>query len=630
MKNKIAVLTTGWATDYLIKIYNGIKNTITNLNTDIYFFTCYQFNEINGQNNSTGYNIFNLIDYKNFDGVIILSDLILDPTVLEREHQKILKAGIPAVAIGKPLKGLHFIKSENFIGYNELIEHLITKHNITKFAYIGGPENDPGAMERKNGFVTSLKKHNLAVLTSNIFLNGNWSIDFAYNNAKTVFERPSDKWPEAFICINDFSVLGVIQAAREKNIKIPEQVKVIGFDNLEISTSSIPSISTVDCDIEAIGESAIKLLMSQSKDPKSIKIPSKAVFRQSCGCVHDFSPEQTNFYNHKTMANIDFENFSTQLGNIEDIFLNAQDTYSLINDLGNFFYDHNHIEGGDFSILLNSDWTASMANDGNEVINQEYSKQLNSIITLQSYERKVNEIISSKDLIPSSLTSTESSMYILLPIYNKQRVFGYFISKDNPSMIKNKNGYNWTKNFGSALERFRQKNMYKLMSEQFLKLSTTDGLSGVLNRVAMKKLAEPFYNSNKKNGFISILLFIDINSMKIINDKFGHLHGDLAVKTVANTISSVIPRQWLCVRYGGDEFFVLGNNKNYRGEDFCNLITTKLKENTSKMALPYPLTVSTGAITIPSSSPLSLEDAVKKVDEVMYLNKKKFHDMQKR
>ena len=45
--------------------------------------------------------------------------------------------------------------------------------------------------------------------------------------------------------------------------------------------------------------------------------------------------------------------------------------------------------------------------------------------------------------------------------------------------------------------------------------------------------------------------------MKTINDKFGHLHGDLAVKTIASVISSVIPKNWLAIRYGGDEFMLI-------------------------------------------------------------------------
>ena len=71
--------------------------------------------------------------------------------------------------------------------------------------------------------------------------------------------------------------------------------------------------------------------------------------------------------------------------------------------------------------------------------------------------------------------------------------------------------------------------------------------------------------------------------MKHINDNFGHLHGDLAVKTVAAAVLQIVPKNWKVVRYGGDEFLVVGNSYNYKGEDYCQLITECLNK---KVAFP--------------------------------------------
>ena len=113
--------------------------------------------------------------------------------------------------------------------------------------------------------------------------------------------------------------------------------------------------------------------------------------------------------------------------------------------------------------------------------------------------------------------------------------------------------------------------------------------------------------------------------MKFINDNFGHLHGDLAVKTIAAAVMEVIPKNWLPIRYGGDEFLVVGNSKNYKGEDYCKIITDRITKKTSIMKLPYLLSASVGTYSVPPNSPMTLEEAVEKCDELMYEVKEAFH-----
>ncbi|MBQ1174813.1 MAG: GGDEF domain-containing protein, partial [Treponema sp.] len=116
--------------------------------------------------------------------------------------------------------------------------------------------------------------------------------------------------------------------------------------------------------------------------------------------------------------------------------------------------------------------------------------------------------------------------------------------------------------------------------------------------------------------------------MKTINDKFGHLHGDLAVKTIAAAVLEVVPKNWLSIRYGGDEFLVIGNSKSYNGEDYCTLITQRIAKKTNVMQLPYNLSASIGTISLKPDSKLTLEQAVEEVDKIMYAKKQAFHKAQ--
>ena len=82
-----------------------MKKALASAEADIYIFNAYNYTEYSGFLNFTGFSIFKLINYEDYDGVIILSDLIDNPRILERERQRILKAGVPAIAINKKING---------------------------------------------------------------------------------------------------------------------------------------------------------------------------------------------------------------------------------------------------------------------------------------------------------------------------------------------------------------------------------------------------------------------------------------------------------------------------------------------------------------------------------------------
>ena len=114
MKRKIVLLCSGWASNYLTDFINGARKATKNIDVDFYCFTAYDYTELSGFPNYTGYSIFNLINYDDYDGVIIFSDLISNARVLEKERLKILKSGKPAISINKTLEGITNIRVDNY------------------------------------------------------------------------------------------------------------------------------------------------------------------------------------------------------------------------------------------------------------------------------------------------------------------------------------------------------------------------------------------------------------------------------------------------------------------------------------------------------------------------------------
>ncbi|MBQ0167760.1 MAG: GGDEF domain-containing protein [Treponema sp.] len=631
MKQKIAVLCSGWKYDYVTEFLHGMQQATAGGDIDIYVFVAYNFTELSGFPNFSGFSIYSIIPYEDFDGVVILADQINNARTLEKERIRTIKAGKTAVVVNFRMDGTTSIKSDDYTAAYEMMEHLIKEHGYTDFGYLDSKVVSSARAEQYKAFRTCMLDNNLTINMDHVFQLPSDTYNDSYSFVSQ-YIRDGNKLPEVLVCANDDIALGVYKAAEENGISIPEQLKVVGYDDKYFAKHLNPPLSTVKNNVALIGTEAAKRSQYHSNETKILKAKNIPVYRCSCGCGNGSLQEKntdSNFYLSSLTQNRITSEFSAQMEKIEEVFTEAADVFSLLTNLESLFNKSHSFEGDNFSIFLKADWSSVLINsEENLPQNLSYGASVQSITSIINGKKGLKEIIQTRSLIPSQMESEGNHMYLFFPIFNHSYAHGYLVTKDNLDILNNNYAYTWTRTVGTNIERFRKKNMYKQMSQQFLKLSTRDALSGMLNRVGLDKLAKPFFAQNKKNGIPTILFFIDINSMKTINDKFGHLHGDLAVKTVAASVMQVVPKNWLCVRYGGDEFLVVGNTKGYNNEDYCSQITATLTKKTSTMKLPYSLTCSVGTMTFPPSTFLTLEQAVEQVDALMYEKKQAFHRAQ--
>lgn len=624
MKKKIAVLSNGWNYTFLQAFISGMQKATEDKNTDIYIFNAYNFTEFSGLPNTTGYSIFNLIKYEDYDGIVVLADSIDNVRILEKERIRIAKAGKPVVSINRKVEGMSLVGMDNYSGFYEVMNHLIKVHGITDFGFLGGKEKSLDFAERYKAYRTALADNEIKGDFEKVFEIETSNYYLAYNFFNELIDS-GKALPQALVCANDLIALGVMKSCEEKGINIPEQLKIVGYDDNEFSACVNPALTTIKGNAEQVGAEAINKIFGAQADTVA-KVKGVPVYRRTCGC--ECSEEQ------KGQSNLGFLNeisnsreFNSQLEKIEEIFTEAGDIFTLLTNLEQFFGKSHHFEGDDFSIFLKSDWSSVLINsEENLSQNLDYGQNVQSIVSIYQNKKNIRELIQTEKIVPNKyISEEEGSVFLIMPIFHHLYVHGYIVSKNNISLLDNNFGYNWTKTFGNSIERFRKQNMYKIVSQQNFKLSTRDTLSGMLNRIGLEKLAKPFYAENKKNMLTTVLFFVDINSMKTINDKFGHLHGDLAVKTISAAVMEVVPKNWLCIRYGGDEFLVVGNSRNYNGEDYCTMIADRIAKKTMVMQLPYKLSASIGTISLKPDSNLTLEQAVEEVDKIMYAKKQAYH-----
>ncbi|MBK7103743.1 MAG: LacI family DNA-binding transcriptional regulator [Ignavibacteriae bacterium] len=167
----------------------------------------------------------------------------------------------------------------------EAVVHLI-KLGHKKIAYFGGPPHSGHAQKRLLGYQNAMNENLIPINEEFIFVVGP-NIEDSYNLAYELFSKKEKELPTAVFCYNDLSAIGVINALEKLNIKVPEDVSVFGFDNIDFGKYLKFPLSTIDMPAHKIGEEATKLLIKVIQSKGEIKnekviIEHKVVKRNTC------------------------------------------------------------------------------------------------------------------------------------------------------------------------------------------------------------------------------------------------------------------------------------------------------------------------------------------------------------
>ena len=163
--------------------------------------------------------------------------------------------------------------------------------------------------------------------------------------------------------------------------------------------------------------------------------------------------------------------------------------------------------------------------------------------------------------------------------------------------------------------------------------STTDDLTGLFNRRGFFLLAEQMRRLAIREKAELLLLYIDVDDFKAVNDTYGHLEGDRVLADVGNLLqrsfrdSDILARMvegGLLARMGGDEFVILAVDSGEKGEEILtNRLRERVEQYNNESNRPYRISLSVGAVRVPPDRALTIDDVIASADKLMYRNKRR-------
>lgn len=580
-------------------------------------FTIYGYDS----NNAKGeYNILHLIPYEQLDALILCQDTFNSNSAVEELWQFITTRVIaPVISMRKKINGCYNILVDDTNSIPAMVHHFHEVHHFERIAFFSGPYFHPDAIFRLEKYKETMKELNLPYPEEYIFEGDFWK-DRAIDAVAHFMDLP--KPPQAIVCANDYMALSLCKELTLQGYSVPQDVAISGFDNVQDSAANVPPLSTCSVSLEDMSSLAFdtlqRLLSGQSVE-RCRYVEAPPVIRNSCGCdiipMRDFSLSRmyqvqqmeslVNHNVHNTFASISLQNLTTadEIGDylkIEDAPNNARDFYLCLGKHGSGPYPQVKIKDPGFA------------------------KHSHSIYSLKDLKPIETSDFETKDLLPPEAIREEAMCVYFFPVHYLNYNFGYIAATSNGEPSDDTLFHTWISLIGNTLENIRIRKKNEALLKKLNTLYNQDFLTKLYNRRGFEHFSEEEFRRAQAEHVSSMILCIDMDCLKYINDVHGHSQGDHALQTIAKAMQEACFDDEICARIGGDEFSVFGYGYTSKeADEYITRFQTYLSDFNMTSELPYVVNASLGyAISDPDSS-LSREYYMKLGDDILYQNKRK-------
>lgn len=251
----------------------GFKETAGEQGYDLVFFA-------NTTPEGDGRSYLQRCQNRHVDGVVLMGLPPDAPGIGE-----LARNGIPLVAVDLDVAGRKSatVVSDNVAGARMAVEHLVTLGH-RRLAHICGHLSSLAGRERLKGYQTALSAARLHY-DPQLVADGDWTLEGGYAAMRSLLDQPQR--PTAVFAGGDLMAIGAIHALHDAGLRVPEDVAVIGFDDIAACAYVQPALSTIRQDKRGLGRHAAQELLAMVEDPEHVPaghvLPVSLVARASCG-----------------------------------------------------------------------------------------------------------------------------------------------------------------------------------------------------------------------------------------------------------------------------------------------------------------------------------------------------------
>ncbi|MBO5117334.1 MAG: LacI family DNA-binding transcriptional regulator [Treponema sp.] len=441
----VAVLVPSFAVEYSLEFLAGIYDYFNEKDVRVLVAHSRYYHDSTGAFNYQYWSVINLLKSEEVDVVICASGMYtstMSRDEIANELKSFLNKPVISVALDFDFEECHSITQRincDEIFY-EIVNHLKTKHGCTNFAFLSANSlNSEEGNERYRAFLNAIKSCDLEFSSENE-IEGKFVYEIAKNELKNKYKSKKDIKFDALVAANDAMAIAAMDYFAEIGIDVPEDVKVVGFDDSISSRLVHPRLSTISQNVYGQGYRAAELA-NDILDGKTVEkneiTELRVIYRQSCGCVDKRNPDPIcldsygNQSIEKDVVTVK-ENYADVIRDKVGIII-FMDIVKSSNTLRQLFYDLAYIvHTANFDNMQISFYKEPVYLDSKEDFVVPDCAEIKMFF---DSERNVGLFVEDEYFNPRKTLFSEKyltetcGMHIIQPIFSGEVNYGYIISK---------------------------------------------------------------------------------------------------------------------------------------------------------------------------------------------------------
>ncbi|MBP3873317.1 MAG: GGDEF domain-containing protein [Lachnospiraceae bacterium] len=613
---RIAFFTVDWNCELVENTMHGLKKYIRDHeNVRVCVFDCFG-SEVDNAKSRIEYGIFELADLADFDGLLIQGNQVVLKEARENISRRVIESGIPAVSIDCPMEGCAFLGLDNRSAQHDITEHVIRSHGARRLVYLTGIMNNgsPSGRLRMEGFLDACREAGISESCAEV-IECSWKAQDGTRVAE-MWLQEGRELPDAFICANDEMALAMLETFASNGISVPKDVIITGFDNVSSAILSDPQLTTVNRDFDLATylamETVVQMIENGAAAGEGLSLPYQVIHSQSCGCQAAVRPQDTVRLYFKRSRFL--KGFHTEQARLTEQLLDVPDISHLMSVVGG---NHDVLSCDMACLCVNDYYYDNYDKDNFRHDTESFGE--NMILVSEDDDGSIREErFPAGMLLPEHLLEKERFL-VFYPIHYNTWSIGYLVLNDISEAAQLNLHRNLFSFLEIAVENVRKKGLLRYLNQMLDRLYVKDRLTGLFNRSGYERFAEEICRSFIGRDGGAQIIFIDMDGLKGINDRYGHDMGDEAIRESASILSSVCGHDDFVMRFGGDEFLVI---TSVLRSGFEEELRANLRKENERRNRPFDLSMSVGIIRTDKDSGKSLEEYIQEADTLMYRNKK--------
>ena len=552
----------------------------------------------------------NIFDIPNLAGYLLFGEMIrsdqINQSIIEIAHRKKL----PVFMLEREYEGCINMSLTYRDGFEKVARHLVEDHGCTNIVMVAGIEGNSFSDERIALCRRILEEHGHSLPPEKVIYGEYW--DEPTYRALNRYFASGARLPEAFLCANDAMAIAVSIYLSERNIRVPEDVKVAGFDGILPGENHVPAITTARPDFAYMFGKMLDRMQAwrpeETGKTEVWPIPFEFIHRESCGCRQSNTFLSTKKTGELKIENLLYTRHIRAMGNFIRRTLSMNSLEKLSDQLSNLF-----------SGWPNPYYFAAVLDENDRTLARCVLHGKHGLFMPEfAFHWKESQVFDEASV------RNDPSVRILMTqlLQNEEETLGYLVSGLQAWSQREQYRFEEEALFlSAALNAVIGNRRLAAANNAILRMAEHDYLTGLYNRRGFLHELEQRIQRDP-GGKVLTLFAMDMDRLKGINDRYGHQEGDRAIQSLAKAMEKVIGEKGICARYGGDEFafaFLDDTSMVPRLEDLRSRLETTAREICG--TTEYLISASLGASSCPAENLGSLDQILAQADQALYADK---------